>query len=134
VEIQYLDQGRSDYRAGTCNIGPGEIARRRRAGILAILMTLGLGATLVWIDAPQAMRGLVLFPLWGGLISLEQVRRRFCVAFAYAGIRSANPSETRESVSDATDMAADRATARWMVLYCGLLALVITLFFALLPA
>jgi hypothetical protein len=133
VQIEYLDQGTSGYRAGACNIGPKEIARRRRAGIAAIVIAVGLGVVLVAIDAPALLRGLVLLPLWGGLVSLEQVRRKFCVAFAYAGIRGTNPTETRESVVDAADLAADRAAARWMVTYCGLIALVVTGVFVALP-
>jgi len=133
VQIQPLDQGASDYRAGACNIGPKEIARRRRAGLVVLLIAVGLGALLVAVNAPAVARALVFFPLWGGLVSLEQVRRKFCVAFAYAGIRSANPSETRESVVDAADLAADHAAARWMVTYCGLIALVVTGVFVVLP-
>ena len=133
MEIQYLDEGTSDYRAGACNIGPKEIARRRRAGIVALLIAVALGVLLVAMDAPPAMRILVFLPLWGGLVSLEQVRRTFCVGFAYAGINSANPSETRHSVVGAADLAADRAAARWMVIYCGLIALVVAGFFVALP-
>ncbi len=133
MEIQYLDQGTSDYRPGVCNIGPKEIARRRRSGLVGVSIAVGLAVALVAIGAPTWARGLVLLPLWGGLVSLEQVRRRFCVGFALAGIRSANPSEVRERVEDAADLAADRAAARWMVIYCGALAAIITLAYALLP-
>ena len=133
MQIQYQDQGTSDYRAGACNIGPKEIARRRRAGIAAVLLAVGLGVALVAIDAPALLRGLVLLPLWGGFVSLEQVRRKFCVAYAFAGIRGANPSEAREAVTESADLAADRAAARSMVIYCGLAALAVTIVFMLLP-
>jgi hypothetical protein len=133
VVIQYLDQGASDYRPGVCNIGPKEIARRRRGGLVGVSIALGLAVVLVAMDAPGWARLLVLLPLWGGLVSLEQVRRRFCVGFALAGLRSANPGEVRERVEDAGDLAADRAAARWMVAYCGAIAAVITLAYALLP-
>ena len=133
MQIQYLDQGTSDYRAGACNIGPKEIAKRRNAGLAAVLLAVGLAVALVAIDAPALLRGLVLFPLWGGFVSLEQVRRKFCVAYAFAGIRGANPSETREAVTDSADLATDRAAARSMVAYCGVAALAITIAFVLLP-
>lgn len=133
VEIQHLDTGTSGYRAGACNIGPKEIARRRRAGVVAVLIAVALGAILVAMDAPAVARALVFLPLWGGLVSLEQVRRKFCVAFAYAGIQSTNPTETRESVVDPADLTADRAAARLMVVYCGLIALVVTVVFVALP-
>ena len=59
--------------------------------------------------------------------------RKFCAGFAYAGIRSVTGSDATESVSDAGDLAADRAAARWLVAYCGVIALVIALAFILLP-
>jgi Zn-dependent protease len=133
LAIKYLDQGASDYRAGVCNIGPKEIARRRRSGLLGLSIALGLAVLLVAVDAPMWARGLVLLPLWGGLVSLEQVRRRFCVGFAMAGIRSANPGEVRERVEEAGDLAADRAAAAWMVAYCGAIAAVMTFVYASLP-
>ncbi len=34
----------SEYRPGTCNIGPAEIGRRRRAGHVGLLATLGLAS------------------------------------------------------------------------------------------
>jgi hypothetical protein len=130
VEIEYAEP---DYRAGVCNIGPKEIAQRRRAGLVGVALALGLAVALVALGAPTVLRGLVLFPLWGGLISLEQVRRHFCVGFAFAGIRSAGPDETREAVTDAADVAADRAAARIMVAYCGVVALGVSLLYAWLP-
>ncbi len=133
MQIQYLEPGASDYRAGACNIGPREIEKRRRTGIIGVAAAFSIAAILVAIDAPPIARAIVLLPLWGGLISLEQARRRFCVAFAFAGIRSANPAEARESVADPADLAADRSAARVLVLYCGLIALVITAALVLLP-
>ena len=133
MQIEYLDQGSSRYRAGACNIGPREIAKRRRAGLAGLSIALGLAVLLVALDAPTILRALVLVPLWGALVSLEQVRRRFCVGFAFAGIRSANATETHEAVTDPADLAADRTAARWMVIYCGVIALGVTLAYMWLP-
>jgi len=44
-----------------------------------------------------------------------------------------NPTETRESVIDAADLATDRAAAGCMVIYCGVAALAIATVFVLLP-
>jgi hypothetical protein len=75
----------------------------------------------------------VVFPLWGAIISLEQARRKFCAGFAYAGIRSVAGSDATESVSDAADLARDRASAGRMVAYSGAIAVAITAAFVLLP-
>jgi hypothetical protein len=133
VHIQYVDRTNPTYQPGVCNISPGEIARRRRFGIVGIAAAIVLAVVLVAVGAPAIARGLVLFPLWGGIVSLEQARRHFCAGFAYAGIHSAEGSEAREAVADRDDLARDRATARWMVVYSGAIAAVITVAFVVLP-
>lgn len=133
VQIEYLGQGSGGYRPGVCNIGPREIAKRRAYGIAGLAISVVLGVIVVAIDAPPLARGLIVLPLWGALISLEQARRKFCAGFAYAGIRSVFGSDATERVADAADLAADRATARRMVAYCGAIAVAIATAFILLP-
>jgi len=133
MQIEYLEPAPGDYSPGACNIGPREIARRRALGIAGLISSVVLGFALVAIDAPQIARALVLIPLWGSIISLEQARRKFCAGFAYAGIRSVNGSDATESVADPADLAIDRATARRLVAYCGVIALAITAVFVVLP-
>jgi len=133
MQIDFLEPAAGDYRPGACNIGPREIAKRRAFGIAGIVATVVLGAVLLVIDAPQIARAIVLIPLWGAIVSLEQARRRFCAAFAYAGIRSVNGSDATESVARAADLALDRAAARRLVAECGVIALAITAVFVVLP-
>ena len=133
MQIDYLEPAAGDYRPGVCNIGPREIAKRRAFGIAGIVATFVLGVVLVAIDAPQVARAIVLIPLWGAIVSLEQARRKFCAGFAYAGIRSVNGSNATESVADAEDLSVDRAAARRLVAQCGLVSLAITAIFVLLP-
>jgi hypothetical protein len=133
MQIEYLEPAPGGYRPGACNIGPREIAKRRAYGIAGIASSVVLGIVLVAIDAPQIARVIVLIPLWGAIISLEQARRKFCAGFAYAGIRSVNGSNATESVADPADLALDRAAARRLVAYCGVIALAITVLFVLLP-
>lgn len=133
MQIQYLEPVPGEYRPGACNIGPREIARRRASGLVALAGAVVLGGVLLAIDAPPIARAIVLFPVWGAFIGLEQARRRFCAGFAYAGIRSVTGSDITERVEDLADVAADRAAARLLVVYCGALALVPTAIFVLLP-
>jgi hypothetical protein len=133
MQIEYLKPAPGEYRPGACNIGPREIAKRRAYGIAGIISSVVLGIVLVAIDAPQIARAIVFIPLWGAIISLEQARRKFCAGFAYAGIRSVNGSDATESVADPADLALDRAAARRLVAYCGVIALAITTVFVLLP-
>jgi hypothetical protein len=133
MHIDFLEPAAGDYRPGACNIGPREIAKRRAFGIAGIVATVVLGAVLLVIDAPQIARAIVLIPLWGAIVSLEQARRKFCAAFAYAGIRSVNGSDATESVARAADLALDRAAARRLVAECGVIAAAITAVFIVLP-
>ena len=133
MQIDYLEPAAGDYSPGVCNIGPREIAKRRAFGVGGIAATVVLGVVLVAIDAPQIARAIVLIPLLGALVSLEQARRKFCAGFAYAGIRSVNGSDATEAVANAADLAIDRAAARRMVAYCGAIAIAVTAVFVVLP-
>lgn len=134
MHIQYIEPAPGEYRPGACNIGPREIARRRAIGVVGVVSAIVLGAVLLAVDAPALARAIVVFPLWGAIISFEQARRRFCAGFAFAGIRSVAGSDATESVEDRSDLAADRATARRMVAYCGAIAVALTALFVLVPA
>ena len=55
----------AEYVPGRCNIGPEEIARRRRAGHVGAAATLALLGVLIAIDAPPLGRLLVGIPAIG---------------------------------------------------------------------
>ena len=133
MQIEYLHPADGEYRPGACNIGRREIAKRRTFGVVGIALTGALAAALVLLDVPPLVRGIVVVPLFLGLISLEEARRRFCAGFAVLGIRSVRGSDATERVADGADSAADRAAARVMVAYCGAIAAAITVVFILLP-
>jgi hypothetical protein len=132
MTIRYADSGEA-YRAGACNIGPEEIAHRRRAGLIGVGIALALGIVLVAVGAPAWLRLLVFLPLAGGFISLEQARRHFCVAFAMQGIRNFGAIGRPEQVTVDADRGTDRRAALVMVGYMSAIAAVITVAFALLP-
>ena len=121
------------YRPGACNIGPEEIARRRRAGLTGVGIAVAIGIGLVAIGAPAWTRVLVFPFLAGGLVSLEQVRRRFCVGFAMAGLRNFGPLGEPDRIVDGAERAADRRAALIMTAYMSAIAAVITAVFVLLP-
>lgn len=132
MHIQYA-QDSSTYQAGACNIGPAEIARRRRAGLVGVGLAAALAVALIAIGAPWWMRLAVFPPLAGGLISLEQARRHFCVAFAMAGIRNFGSLGSPDKVAGSAERAADRRAAVVLTGYMSAIAAVITIVVALLP-
>ena len=121
------------YQPGVCNIGPEEIARRRRAGWTAGAVALAVGLALLAVGAPAWARVLVFPFLAGGLVSLEQARRRFCVGFAMGGFRNFGPVGPRDRVADAADRATDRRAALMMTASMSAIAALITAVFVLLP-
>jgi hypothetical protein len=87
-----------DYRPGVCNIGPAEIARRRRSGHIGAIAAVILFAVLVAIDAPPLARLLVAAP---AIIS----------ASGSVGVFNFGDVGTTETVADAAAKRADRRRA-----------------------
>lgn len=133
VNLQYLDGDLGAYRPGACNIGPAEIARRRRAGLVGVAAAVALAVVMVAIGAPEMLRVLVMPPLAGGIISLEQARRRFCVGFAVAGLQNFDDLGSQARIADASARAQDRRTALLRVVQGTLVAAALTAVFVVLP-
>jgi hypothetical protein len=117
------------YRAGACNIGPAEIAARRRLGIIQLLGAIGIALALVVLATPAWTRLAVWPILAGAFVTLEQVRRRFCVAFGFAGVRNFGPLGRAERVDDAIARATDRRAALLLTVYCSVAAAILTAVF-----
>lgn len=132
MQIEY-PRDTSRYQPGACNIGPDEIARRRRIGLAGVAIAVVLAAGLIVVGASPWLRLLVFPPLAGGIVSLEQARRHFCAGFAMAGIRNFGPVGQRDAVVDAAALAADRRAALVLFAYSSAIAGVITLVFMALP-
>jgi hypothetical protein len=121
------------YRPGACNIGPAEIARRRRSGLLGLGAAAVLAAALLILDAPTVTRWLVALPLAGGAVGLLQARFRFCAAFGLVGVRNFGALGTTERVADAAARRADRSKAVAIYLAGGAIGFAGALVFVLLP-
>ncbi len=133
VKIEYAAGMPSGYQAGVCNIGPAEIARRRRGAVVALGIAAVVAIALVAFHLPDISRVVVFVPLAGGIVSFEQARRHFCAGFALAGIRNFGRLGTVEQVVDPSAVAADRRSASIMVAYSAAIAAVVTIVFMALP-
>ena len=109
------------YQPGVCNIGPEEIARRRRAGHIGLLATLTLFAILVVADAPPILRLLLALPAITAASGYLQAWFRFCAGFGARGIFNFGPVGPVEPVAHADARARDRVRA-WQI---GLASLVL---------
>ena len=102
----------ADYQPGVCNIGPAEIARRRRAGHIGLAAALALFAVLVAIDAPNWTRLLIAIPAVMAASGYIQARLKFCAGFGSRGVFNFGEVGPMERVADDADRARDRTRAR----------------------
>ena len=121
------------YQPGACNIGPAEIARRRRAAIGATVIAAIVGVVILAAGWPLPARlGLLPFAA-AAAVNWLQVTRRFCVGFGAAGILNFGDLGSTLRVDDAEARSADRRTARRMIVEGLLYGALVTLAFWLLP-
>jgi hypothetical protein len=97
------------YRPGVCNIGPAEVARRRRAGDAALLATAVAFAVMVGVGAPPPARLLLALPAAGAASGYLQARLRFCAGFGSRGVFNFGPLGQANEVRDTKARARDRA-------------------------
>ena len=115
-----------------CNIGPAEIARRRRVAVVLTIMTAGLAVALVAMAAPHLVRAVIWAPAAAAGVTWLQVTNRFCVRFGAAGVENFGPLGAERPVSPA-HQAADRRRAAILVGQGVLAGLLATLAFVNLP-
>ena len=101
----------SDYQPGACNIGPAEIAYRRRWGDLGLAVTIVLFVALIWSGAPHWTRILVALPAAGSAVGYLQAYLRFCAAFGTLGVFNFGARLNVTRVTDQAALRRDRAKA-----------------------
>lgn len=121
------------YAPGACNIGPAEIARRRRAGHLGLAVAAALGAALVAIDASPEVRLLIALPAASAASGYLQAWLRFCAAYGFRGIFNFGPLGRPEHVGDPAAARRDRRRALEIATASMLVGLIAGTLFALLP-
>ena len=121
------------YQAGVCNIGPAEIARRRRAGYVGVAAAIVLATVLVVVDAPSVTRLLISLPLAAGFSGFIQARLRFCANYGWRGVRNLGAIGDAHRIDDAASRAVDRRRSLEIFGTAALGGLSIATLFALLP-
>lgn len=101
----------TEYRPGACNIGPAEIARRRRAGHVGLLATAVALGVLVAIGAPPVARLLVALPAAVAASGYLQAKLHFCAGFGSRGVFNFGPLGQMQEVADGDARAQDRSRA-----------------------
>jgi hypothetical protein len=99
------------YVPGTCNIGPQEIALRRRAGHLGLAVTAALATALVRSDLHPAWRLTLVLPAAGAASGYLQAHQRFCANFGFRGVYNFDTRGHEQQVAGDLAQAEDRRRA-----------------------
>ncbi|GIU97519.1 MAG: hypothetical protein KatS3mg013_1322 [Actinomycetota bacterium] len=99
------------YAPGVCNIGPAEIARRRRIGHLGVAASVALLAALAVGGADRAWRTLVVAPASVAAAGYLQARLRFCANYGFRGLVNMGPIGAATRIEAAEAIARDRRRA-----------------------
>jgi hypothetical protein len=113
------------YQPGVCNIGPDEIAKRRRTGHVGLIATVITFVVLVALGVPPIARLLVALPAAIAASGYLQAYFKFCVAFGSAGVFNFGARGSTEHVVDAEARRRDRQ--RVLQLGLGIAAIAVSI-------
>lgn len=121
------------YRSGVCNIGPDEIAKRRRSGHVGAIATLVTLAVLLALGVPPQVRFLVAIPAAAAAAGYVQAFFKFCIAFGSLGVFNFGRRGTMEHVADPAARARDRMRVFQLSLIVTVIAVAVGLLAVLIP-
>lgn len=114
-----------EYEPGVCNIGPAEIASRRRAGDIGAVVTVVLAGALLLSRAPRWWRLALVLPAAGSASGYLQARARFCAGFGSRGLYNFGPLGHEQHVVDPQARALDRRRSRQIGATAGVIGLAV---------
>ena len=123
----------SEYVAGSCNIGKGEIRRRQLVALFGIFLTISSATALLATDQSRASRISIFVPALVFSVGFVQSRSKFCLAYGFAGTFNFERLGKISRVQSVQDRKADRKTAIVILLKSAFLAALITAVFFILP-
>ena len=123
----------TEYVAGSCNIGNGEIRRRQLVALVGLFFTILMLVTLSAVDAARGMRFAIFFPILVTSIGFVQSRSKFCLAYGFAGTFNVGKLGDIKRVASKEDRQADRETALKILGKSFLLAILATAVVLALP-
>jgi hypothetical protein len=123
----------SEYVAGSCNIGKGEIRRRQLVALFGIFLTISSATALLATDQSRSSRISIFVPALVFSVGFVQSRSKFCLAYGLAGTFNFERLGKISRVTSVEDRKADRKTAIVILLKSAALAALITAAFLVLP-
>ena len=122
-----------EYIAGSCNIGTGEIRRRQVVALAGAVISVTSLVGLISTEAARSARFSLFMPLMIFAIGFVQSRKKFCLAYGFAGTFNFGGLGQISRVSDPIAKKADRKTALTILAQSTALALGLTLATFVLP-
>jgi hypothetical protein len=123
----------SEYVAGSCNIGKGEIRRRQTVALIGLFLVFFSASTILGTDQSRSVRLSIFLPAMIFAVGFIQARKKFCLAYGLAGTFNFGKLGSISKVQSEEDKKADRKTAINIFIQSALLAAAITLVFFALP-
>lgn len=120
------------YIPGTCNLGKSEVKRRQFVALLGLVLS-GFSAVSLW-NAAIATRATVILPLFVFSVGYVQSRKKFCMAYGFAGAFNLGKLGELARVSDPADRASDRKMAFRILVEAAALAVALTSFYLILTS
>jgi hypothetical protein len=122
-----------EYIPGTCNIGGSELKSRKIVAAIGLVLSLFTLITFIATDVPQTARLGIFIPLLVMSVGWVQSRKKFCLAYGFAGTFNFGKLGNVSRVADPIARAADRKTALLIIGQCLLYAAVLTALVVALP-
>jgi len=116
----------TEYIAGSCNIGKGEVRRRKFVALIGAAITLTTATTLFITDQSRVARLSIFIPAIIFAIGFVQSRKKFCLAYGLAGTFNFGGLGDVKRVQSEEDRKADRTTALTILAQSAMLAVAIT--------
>jgi len=123
----------STYIPGTCNLGANEIRQRKLVGLVGLFFSISSLIGLMSIGAARESRLGIFLPLMVASVGFVQVRRKFCLAYGFAGTFNFGKLGDISRVSDPINRSADRVASLKVLLVSFLLASIATMVVFVLP-
>jgi hypothetical protein len=122
------------YVPGVCNINYEEIAYRRKAGYMGLVIFGITLAVLVGLGLSWWLRLVLFIPAFLSAIGFLQAKKKFCVSYGATGMQNATDgSTTAKKVTDTTAVKKDKRRARQLNMQAAVIAAVVTAVVMLLP-
>jgi hypothetical protein len=113
-----------EYIPGVCNIGVGEIKKRRALGWIGLAATIVLWTTFIVLTSPAPWRLLLFVPALLAALGFLQSKQGFCVKYGFDGAYKFGRNVGRPNTPEQADFRRkDRRTALRIIGFSALIGL-----------